>query len=477
MWLLIPASLGLAGLWYHEWWRDEAYTWLVVNASDSLRELFQNLGYNGHPRAYYIPIWILHKLWKSPAALSVSNLGFTIGATLFLLWSAPITRIQAALFSVGFYPLYQYGIISRSYSVILFLLFLYCHLRSKCPELILARYLVLAALAQIHLISMAVAAVLLLVDLGVNPRSLLRDKRAITGVATVILSVALTTWQMLPGNAHIPHNEHRAVSSELVGFSNAFLPNFGIMSREGTAARYQRRLGFILFLVSLALLWSRKKACVAYVLLLGTLFLICTLVYSGFRWHHGLYFIFLIVAIWLFDDKAMAGMRGDAFTFLLLVQLAVSFYAQISDALLPYSDGRIAAKLLHDRSLENLPMLGLNLLGNRQAPQFQWEVDGLQPILMELNGKGSYDGITGSFDSFDRHYTLPEFPVMSFAETDRSIREVTLQFGGTAVVVLLRHSKFDTDAVLPSSLHKIADLPETIDYGETYSIYLSSAQN
>src|SRR5438046_1652819 len=104
-WMLLPAALGLIGIFYHEWWNDEAYTWLVVRSSGTIGELITNLGFNGHPRAYYILVWILRHLWKSPLFLSLTNLAFALAAIFLFLRSAPVTRFQGALFSLGFYPL------------------------------------------------------------------------------------------------------------------------------------------------------------------------------------------------------------------------------------------------------------------------------------------------------------------------------------------------------------------------------------
>src|SRR5262249_46911057 len=121
LWLLLPATLGVVGIFHHEWWRDEAYTWLVAGSSNTPIELFRNLGFNGHPRAFYILVWLLRQISPNPLSLAISNLGFALAAMFLFSRSAPVTRFQACLFSLSFYPLYQYGIIVRSYSLLIFL--------------------------------------------------------------------------------------------------------------------------------------------------------------------------------------------------------------------------------------------------------------------------------------------------------------------------------------------------------------------
>src|SRR5919201_6580548 len=78
--LLVPGVLGLLGVVYHEWWRDEAYIWLVVRSSGSVGELVQSLGFNGHPWAYYVLAWGLYHLVASPLVLSLTNLALSLAA-------------------------------------------------------------------------------------------------------------------------------------------------------------------------------------------------------------------------------------------------------------------------------------------------------------------------------------------------------------------------------------------------------------
>ena len=164
IWMLVPATLGVLGVVNHEWWGDEAFTWLVAGESHTLRELITNLGFQGHPRPYYILAWMLRQIWENPLAWSFTNLAFALGAIFLFMRSAPVTRVQAALFSLGFYPLFQYGVIARSYSMFMFFLFLYCHLRATRRSAIEARFAVLAVLAQIHLFSLMATTVLLFLD-------------------------------------------------------------------------------------------------------------------------------------------------------------------------------------------------------------------------------------------------------------------------------------------------------------------------
>ncbi len=54
----------------------------MVGASGSIAELIRNLGFNGHPRAYYVLAWALHRLSDHPLALSIPNAASGVAATL-----------------------------------------------------------------------------------------------------------------------------------------------------------------------------------------------------------------------------------------------------------------------------------------------------------------------------------------------------------------------------------------------------------
>ena len=476
-WLILPAALGLLGIYFHEWWRDEAYTWLVVGASGTLGELFQNLGFNGHPRAYYVMVWILYHVWRNPLALSLMNLTFALAAIyLFTRW-APVTRLQAVLFGVGFYPLYQYGIMSRSYSLILLLVFLYCHLRRSRPSAVVLRLVVLAALAQIHLISLMAAAVLLFFDGVTMPPGLRWKKQNLLAAALVVLSLAASVWQMAPRGATVPTVHSHDWSSVVIGVSNAFVPDFGVLHDNQRVRRYAQRVpGLLLFMGAWILLWPDRNALLAYVMLTGGLATICFVVYSGFRWHHGFYFIFMLSGLWLAGGPALQGIRRHALTFLMIIQAIVGIYAVERDVRRPYSDGRLVAGYLRSNHLDRLPLVGLNVLHGTNKTAYQWETDGIQPVLLELGNSRVYDPIGNSYESFFTHYASREyFPIMGQEQADREVQSVASRLGRPFVVVAMRYTPLGEPMDVPSGLRKLIDLPQPLDFGEAYSVYLYEA--
>ncbi|HEY9828785.1 MAG TPA: hypothetical protein V6D19_25480, partial [Stenomitos sp.] len=121
------AGLLLVGILHHEIWRDEMQAWLVARDSASLGELlFQNLRYEGTPAFWYICLFFLTRLTHNPIAMQLANMGFMVGAIYLLTQFSPLSRLQKLLFIFGYFPLFEYGIISRNYASGLFFCFCFC---------------------------------------------------------------------------------------------------------------------------------------------------------------------------------------------------------------------------------------------------------------------------------------------------------------------------------------------------------------
>lgn len=118
--------LGLIGILNHSLWRDEANPWLIGRDSHGLVDLFNNLKYEGHPILWYLILYGLNQFSANPVLMQISHwlLG-TAAAYLFLRFS-PFSRLQKVLFIFGFFPFYEYFMISRNYAIGLLMAFSIC---------------------------------------------------------------------------------------------------------------------------------------------------------------------------------------------------------------------------------------------------------------------------------------------------------------------------------------------------------------
>jgi len=217
-----------------------------------------------------------------------------------------------------------------------------------------------------------------------------------------------------------------------------------------------------------------RHTMLAYALLSGSMLAICIAVYSGFRWHHGMYFIFLLVALWLTRSEPLTGLSKHLLTFLLIVQSLICMYAIELDLRYPYSDAPLAAKYLQDHDLDKLPILGLNVTEGSGQPIYRWENDAIQPLLLELgNQHGVYDPNAGDFESFFNHYSLRDyFPVMTMEKASQRIQTIATHISKPFIVIGFRYENSNTPMTLPPILRKLTDLQRPLDFGENYSIYI-----
>ncbi len=106
--------------YFHEPWYDEAVAWQIAKCA-SVKDIIFNLPhYEGHP-----PLWhlILLPFAKSGCSyeltLSLMSMVFAGAAVMLIIWRSPFPRIIRLLLPFTYFPLYQYGVISRPYCIMM----------------------------------------------------------------------------------------------------------------------------------------------------------------------------------------------------------------------------------------------------------------------------------------------------------------------------------------------------------------------
>ncbi|KAA0251861.1 hypothetical protein FBQ97_12055 [Acidobacteria bacterium ACD] len=460
----LAGSVGALAVLRHEWWRDEAYTWLLVGASPSVGRLLDEIGSSGHPALYYLLAYALRQLGSSPLLLSLTNLGFSLAAVALFARSAPVPAWQRLLFSVGFFPLFQYGVVARNYSLLLFLVCLYADLAVARPQRRAARLLVLAALAQVHVVAMAVASVLLvreLVEAGV------RDAKSRAAAGAVVLSLLLGAWQVVPGSTGAAGLRASSAREVLQGFANGFVPNFGLFGQTA----WQLPLGLAIFAASWLVLLRVRRELATYALLVAVVAAVCALFYVGHRWHHGLYLVSFLLCVWL--APALPGWRSTFVGGVLALQALVGAYAVWEDLRLPYSNGPAVARRIQDERLDPYPIVGLNVVAGEGGTQlYTWDIDAVQPVLLHLPEGRAFDPRTGSLDRYWRHYGEPTyFPLLDQRGMLGWTAAMSRHVGKPLVFVAVLPPNAPVPP-LPPPFRLVASFPPSLDYGEHLGLLL-----
>ncbi|MET0515601.1 MAG: hypothetical protein ABW047_09790, partial [Nitrospiraceae bacterium] len=138
-------------------WRDELQAWLIATGSASLSDLFQNMQYEWHPALWYLSLYFLSRVSELPIVMQVFHILLaTAGIYLFTRF-APFTKFQKVCFAFGYFPFYEYGVISRGYVMGVVCLFAFCALQGRTGKHSLVQACALALLANTSLYGVPIA--------------------------------------------------------------------------------------------------------------------------------------------------------------------------------------------------------------------------------------------------------------------------------------------------------------------------------
>jgi hypothetical protein len=159
--LLIAALfLLLCGtfIFRHALWRDEAQAFLLGRDSHSLGQLLYNLRYEGHPPLWHFLIFLLTRLTPRPEAMQAMHLLMAAGSVYLVARYSPFPWPIKILFPFGYFPIFEYGIISRNYQLFLLLTLALCALWHHRRFSFLWTGILLALLCLTHVLGDILAA-------------------------------------------------------------------------------------------------------------------------------------------------------------------------------------------------------------------------------------------------------------------------------------------------------------------------------
>lgn len=468
-------ALCVLGLAYHELWRDEAYSLLLLEASTSFGDLVDRMGFVGHPKGRNLVLYGLTRVFDAQWVLWVTNTAFMAAAVFLFLRHAPFTRLQKVLFPLGFFPLFQYGIISRSYSLVVLLVFAWCWLRTRPRRRPVVVGLILALLASVHVLSFLFALVFVAVE-ALDQWMLRREKPGAgewIGLALVGSSLAVTLWQLLPpAGTPVVSFVHPERWYFLQTLANGFLPNFDGLN---TLPTFQRIAGLALWVPTWFCFRGSRLGLALYGL--GTLVLLAFVIgiHPGHRWHHGFYFVLFVSALWVgFHDRGLRNRFATGFvTVLFGIHAAVGVWALARDVAGPCSSGEPAAAWIEDNGLADLARVGVKVHkdGDRIQRPFKFEIDEIQSTLVHLDDRRIYDPVAGRFEVHWTHYSDPGYyPWQTPGDLMDGLGEVSRALESDLLVIVVRPYGRET-VDLPPGLEKLRDFPNGLFYGESISLY------
>lgn len=377
--------LGGLGLAHHEMWRDELQAWLIPAGSGSPAELVHNLRYEGHPALWHSLLWIVSRFTQRPEAMQVLHLAISAAAVFLFARSAPFSRPVRALFAFGYYPLYEYTVISRNYGLGLLLLFAACALFPTRRRSYLPLAAVLALLANTNpyawIVALAFAGVLTLEAL--LDREIWRGRGMDLTLSLLLFLAAagMAAAQMIPppdgqyATAWYLRWQTPRAARVLATLSRALLP----IPRPGEPTAWNTNVLWavhrgaatliapVLIAAAIAALRRSRTALLFY--LGGTLALLgfTYVKYLGFTRHHGAHFLLLLACLWIArtEDPPPPGQprhpfqhRDLALALLLAVHVVGGAWVYAQDLRRPFSAAKATAAFLRDPAYREANLVG-----------------------------------------------------------------------------------------------------------------------
>jgi len=194
--------IALIGMLSHEMWRDEHQAWLVARDANSLSQLLDNMNYEGNPALWHFFLYWITRVTHDPIYMQVFHLLVATSFIFIFNRYAPISNLHKILFSFGYFPLYEYAVISRSYALGILLVFGICALyKNRMTKYILIGIL-LALLANVTIYAVVIAcciAGILVLDYFLYQQ---KNRKAMMqlaiGLFIFILGVAFSLYQIWP---------------------------------------------------------------------------------------------------------------------------------------------------------------------------------------------------------------------------------------------------------------------------------------
>jgi len=371
--------LTLPRLLLHELWRDEAWLWLVVTESRSVADLFSPLSRSGQGYLFPLLCFLARQVSTSPRTLQLVHLALASAACFTFVHWAPLDRRERTLFAFGYFPFYEYAVISRHYAAGALLVWLGCAAsRSRRPAVPLGISLGLLCQTTVYgyVLAMAIAAGWLF-DRRLRRSELtpLPRAEAAAGLGLALAGAIAGLVQLIPRAdtsfapgwrfGWDPAHAGKVLSMPWRAFVPLPVPQLHFWNTNVLDAwpALQAAAGLLTLALAAALLWRRKAAL--------TTFAVGALGLLGFGYvklagelrHQGHWWLLFAAALWLggaqgFQRDDRRSWRAAVLLALLILHCGVAAFASWMDLRHPFSNGAATAELIRRNGWDRQPLLG-----------------------------------------------------------------------------------------------------------------------
>lgn len=361
-------------IWHHPLWGDETHSWQIAVASKNLIDLVHNARYEMHPLLWYAILFVASRFSTDPNAVKVVHVLIAEGLAFLILRCAPFRwPIRAGLlFTAVFF--FEYGVMSRNYSIGALCLLGACAMRKESARELLFACIVLGLAAQCNAFALLIAFVYGMMLVARHALRLRRAKPSRRQVAATAASAAmvlgasaLSALQLKPpGDINYPVNPV-SLSGPYVLW---FLESIGrATTSQWTGWQIGDRAQLAVSaatIASIPLLLRRRRFALAFYFLAMAPALAFDFI-AGLSYGRHIYHFFLIylMALWMGVDPDRDAI-GSARELSVNAAMAVILAAQIvgcagetaRDWTHPISRARDVAAFIEARRMADLPIAG-----------------------------------------------------------------------------------------------------------------------
>lgn len=394
--LLLYTALYIWVTYYHEPWFDEAQAWEIAKCGSYRDLLFLIPHGEGHP-----PLWSL--ILSIPAKLGVPyEIGiksvayiFSIATVYLIVFKAPFSKWVRYTLPFTYFFFYQYGVISRTYCVAMFIIILLA-VRFKTKDTQPYKYMVLLALlcacSAYGIVIAGGISICWCIDIFLEKKNkdiistskeLLSDKRVRALLILLVIAILLII-EILPYSTTVAAN-----SSRYDNFAKKLVYMFLAMSGDAlispTFPEIWENAGGIAFIpgiIASLIAWvylciTSAKKMWKYYFVPETLFAVL-MTYYGYQHHSGMCVLIYIAVLWISYDlesrterlRLMKERLSEDMSRALIklikiipaatigIMLLFSVMSVRKDILLPYYDGRAVADFIKEHHMEKALIMG-----------------------------------------------------------------------------------------------------------------------
>lgn len=394
--LLAYGVVQLFAMAHHEMWRVELQAWLIARDSGDFYTLIQNARFEGHPILWHWLLFTIARFTSDPVAMQVAH--FVIASTVVWMFAryAPFARWQKLVFAFSYYPLFEYGTISRCYALGNLALFAFCALYCKRPNKVLWLFCLLAILANTSVYGLIISGALVVGLVATKISDWIVAKRIIQPIAgfSIWLAASICSAIQIVGARFAEHVDfatpglkvltkapgvHHGIvyyaqkfESWLYPLWQAYVP-VSKFSDHPWNTTFFRTDSF-----AETSLWSACSLALVAILIPAfrksklaiITFALCTvpMLIIGFPAvrHRGILFWVLMASVWLARitvpviDRQTARIKTAelCLSVLLVIQLAVGIGFVWLDAARPFSSGRLVGDFVRTNGLTDMTIMG-----------------------------------------------------------------------------------------------------------------------